>query len=447
MADLKPCPLTQIPTEILQVIASRLDKTSLSALRLTGREVKERIEFVFKGGFREIKHNILDCEYDDDDLCAFIMKDLEFLKTEYPSKVEVVTWVVKFALFDDPLPSPLHHSADSPLEYCICHLLRSHQCFDNLKTLRLPSYFELIDVKEVKTADYALATLDCEIERMLRVLRCLFEHCSQRALKVELEVPGFFLCTVMWTGELQTTGDIKLQSLIEHPIDVNGSDQPVGARAEQLWFETALLIFCWDLEVLLGHPFWALHLSGFTMRPIDLVRLCNGDEDWPGTAPETLIFESCTMLSNNRGHTTPHHTTIDTTPSDIHDLRDAVSCVKHVGFLKVRATPEFLDIEAELANQGFNSITRPTNAWEYFFGLLADDIKTPAGKTVLQSLRFEHVDGVCFDWDDDGQLDHGERLPQIINQLGFQGAMRKMAQCSRGRDQASNRATPPSRSA
>lgn len=100
MADLKPCPLTQIPTEILQVIASRLDKTSLSALRLTGREVKERIEFVFKGGFREIKHNILDCEYDDDDLCAFIMKDLEFLKTEYPSKVEVVTWVVKFALFD-----------------------------------------------------------------------------------------------------------------------------------------------------------------------------------------------------------------------------------------------------------------------------------------------------------------------------------------------------------
>ncbi|KAK7533322.1 uncharacterized protein J3D65DRAFT_670524 [Phyllosticta citribraziliensis] len=44
----------------------------------------------------------------------------------------------------------------------------------------------------------------------------------------------------------------------------------------------------------------------------------------------------------------------------------------------------------------------------------------------LENLRFEDVRGVRFDWDSDGNLDNGTRLPEIIKELGMEQALDKM---------------------
>ncbi|KAK8178781.1 hypothetical protein BC567DRAFT_263396 [Phyllosticta citribraziliensis] len=49
----------------------------------------------------------------------------------------------------------------------------------------------------------------------------------------------------------------------------------------------------------------------------------------------------------------------------------------------------------------------------------------------LQKFRFEKVQNVFFDWDGNGELDDGSRLPSIIEQKGLKGALRKMIGCYR----------------
>ncbi|KAK7625690.1 hypothetical protein IWX49DRAFT_587337 [Phyllosticta citricarpa] len=45
----------------------------------------------------------------------------------------------------------------------------------------------------------------------------------------------------------------------------------------------------------------------------------------------------------------------------------------------------------------------------------------------LLDLRFEKNPGMHFDWDDDGNLDDGSRLPEMIEHFGFQDALHMMA--------------------
>ncbi|KAK8183656.1 uncharacterized protein BKA78DRAFT_299677 [Phyllosticta capitalensis] len=44
----------------------------------------------------------------------------------------------------------------------------------------------------------------------------------------------------------------------------------------------------------------------------------------------------------------------------------------------------------------------------------------------LETLRFQSVGGVRFDWDGDGKLDDGSKVPQMVEQIGMKATLQKM---------------------
>lgn len=47
----------------------------------------------------------------------------------------------------------------------------------------------------------------------------------------------------------------------------------------------------------------------------------------------------------------------------------------------------------------------------------------------LEILQFEDVEGLYFDWDNDGSYDNGSKIPALIEELGIGGTLAKMDKC------------------
>lgn len=318
-------------------------------------------------------------------------------------------------------------------EVCAWHYINSPRWFENLRTIKLAADYRMDDFVDL-----------FRVEKMIRPIMdglqfLLSQNCNLHRSpfgnphwQIQIEFPNLFICTFHWREDLDANSQITLQSTRAYSIDDERRrrtfDEDDVPWAEEdfyetayrtgwdcLWFERAVIFFYHCLTEGLGPLPRSVTLKGFMIRTIDIGRLCGHEVHETISPVDSLVLENCTLLPN----------TLLSEDLNAERLRGDLDLEV---FARAQQVP--LDVR-ELSFIDIRADPLPEKSWRHFFQALLEQLRFQPLARPLQSLHFERVEGVFFDWDGDGQLDNGERLPLIIREVGLLSALEKMIECYR----------------
>ncbi|KAK8206243.1 hypothetical protein IWZ01DRAFT_529605 [Phyllosticta capitalensis] len=368
-----PCPFTeglstgnQVPTEIVALIAGNLDKRTLLAFRCTNKKIAGMVNDVFKRSFHSVQYTLPNLkEY-------FRCRDLS--KSPFSSNVKSLKWVEK------------KRDGFSSMNPNTTQLMESPSCFENLERIILRSD---VDTEDMYWHEGRLSFAK-HFSQMFACFNLLLSR-LKRPLTVVIEICGLVSCEIPWTG----TGFAEEVTVINRRQRADIADDFFCLRQPTpfpCFYPTALAyIYAGIVDALFDHSVSALRLHGLEIRITDLQEILS-----TAPPPEVLEIKNCGLRFDS-------------------SVSINFMALKYIGQWLNQKTRHisFLDIEAKLYKG---------NTWTHLFRPL---ITSPA----LESFRFERVENVFFDWDGDGRLDNGERLPSVVQELGVPVTLRKMMEC------------------
>ncbi|KAK8254594.1 hypothetical protein HDK77DRAFT_478256 [Phyllosticta capitalensis] len=403
------CPFERLSTELVELIAANLDKKSMTAFRTTNKRIKNQVQYIFRKSFQSIQ-------------CRVSRKGREIERleairgSEYADGVQSLTWIDGSRRGfpqcpDDDVGDFLQSEPIKLRDQFLQGYLRSPWMFiSNLRTLKLVSAYNFLWDNGRHRREFAPAfikfidTINSTLYQLLSV--SFFEELNDPEFDIVVEICPILSC-ILTPAENEPKYDIIVQSTQHNYPSILGQERL--ARDGLTWCTYALKMFLcvFTRSDLLCHPPGTLRICDFMIHYTDLDQFCGHSFIERMRAPsETLVLDTCTLVLDGR----------DSQMSAV-ELKALANSLKSTRFRELA----FLDMSAKLASGA---------SWVSFFEGLMEVVKEPPEvRPHLQSLRFERVQGVFFDWDGNGKLDNGERLPLIIHEIGLVAALERMIQC------------------
>ncbi|KAK8242720.1 hypothetical protein IWZ00DRAFT_491835 [Phyllosticta capitalensis] len=403
--------ISRLPAEIVDGIAAHLDKSSLLSLSLTSRIISNQVEHNLKSRFAKMQYGLARSELrilDSFGRTRFAnwVKHLVFLKPRLICHVatrqatgpdgSLEPWYLYYGRHPDRMPEEANLD-DYLIRLFILHLPALIASFRNLETVTVqalscwdghcPDLYDYIS----KLMQSTTAPLGFQ-ERLFPTTRS--------PLRLRLDSPDY-LCEILWYGPTETA---------QMSVDRHPPEKP-GKLPGHEWSNN----FQWRRFPGFQRPLFKHSRRPLTLRVhcvkitvgriLPVVALCSASA--PAGA-ETLTLYNLEEVSKSSGNEDREASAGPWVVYGQASLWRITSKPQNLSIVRCRIL-RFLD--------------------EDFLKSFFDKLRLRCD--TLRRLRFEKVSGVFFDWDDDGNLDDGRRLPQIIDEFGMHEALSKMINACR----------------
>ncbi|KAK7509918.1 uncharacterized protein IWZ02DRAFT_494865 [Phyllosticta citriasiana] len=394
----KMSPLLELPIEMIEYLCGFLDDESLHAFRMINARIADQADYPFRKRFRSMQYTMGGSPRRTaerfDRLRAF---GRSYLAKEVESLTFVECDSGRFPILEKGVPG----FKDSEIRFFRDEIrtpmifVRCLKWFPNLKSLTLKS--------EWNTDRHAMQRLAPTKESFLPLFtslnQMLYFSKFRPPLHIKIEYTGLSSCEFDWTGS-ETTDTVSIQCLKTAERVEEDMDQMMSMSGLFTpFYNHDILNYCNQLQYeLLGHPIRSLKLSGFVLRIRDLAMMFSMSTIL--NLPETLVLEQCTLYWN----------------------RNLMSRTVEWEWFESLINAFCRDGMRHLAIIDAKCNVGPEEVWPTVF----EELRSVR----LKSFQFERAERVSFDWDADGKLDDGGRLPEKIRKLGgIAMALMEMEKC------------------